>query len=184
MIDIKKGNSLLYGVIAQDVYKIFPESVKINPNSIPSIYKYADNIMIDGNNIIILIDIHDITILKKGIDIYLTIDSIDIKVTLIDFTYNSLTVSRWENFDINKQVLVYGTLIDDFHTIDKDYLSVVCMGGVQELSKINNNIMDQVSTLKKINITQKAEILTYNINLLQEKVNTMKKQISSLLNNN
>ena len=59
-------------------------------------------------------------------------------------TENTITVSKWEEYKDDDKVLVYGTEIDDFHGLNQQYMGILSIGGIQELSK-------QVDKLKSEN---------------------------------
>ena len=82
----------------------------------------------------------------------------------------------WEKFDATKEVFVYGAQIDDFHTLDKNYLGIICMGGIQELSKRNDSLTTQVTTLQTNN-----DLLTNNLIAQQQTITQMQEQITTLM---
>jgi hypothetical protein len=146
---ISDGTSQVYGMIAQTVKQVLPEAVTLQTNVIPSIYKLASNVVLNNNNIIISVSIDSSSELKVGGNVELIIENMKdkYKTKVISFTTSELVVARWEDFDETKKVFVYGAQIDDFHTVDKHYLGILCMGGIQELSKKNDILTQQVATL-------------------------------------
>jgi hypothetical protein len=45
-------------------------------------------------------------------------------------------------------VLVYGTEIDDFHGLNQQYMGVLCMVGIQELTKKIEYLTNELNKLK------------------------------------
>ena len=146
---VSDGTQTVYGMIAQTVKQILPEAVSLQKNVIPSIYKIASNVVLDNNNIIISVSIDSSSELKVGGNVELIIENMKdkYKTKVISFTTSELVVARWDDFDPTKKVFVYGAEIDDFHTVDKPYLGILCMGAIQELSKKNDILTQQVATL-------------------------------------
>ena len=151
---VQDGNNKVYGMISQHVYQVFPEAITFTTKVVPSIYTLATNVSIsdDGNNVIIDVNIPTSCVLKINDIVELIIENNDkkIKTSIISFTSSQLIVLKWENFDIMQKVFVYGHEVDDFHILNKDYLGVVCMGGIQELTKRNDVLSAKVVSLEEI----------------------------------
>ena len=178
---VADGDELVYGLIAQEVKEIMPEAITLGTAYIPSIYKLATNVVLseDEINVIITVDIPETSELKVGGKVELVVENIKEKhnATVISFTSYELVVSKWDDFDDTKNVFVVGPEINDYHTLDKPYLAVVCMGGIQELNKLNNTLTATVAT-------QQTTIDTLNtrVNTLEQQLAIMQEQINSLLN--
>jgi hypothetical protein len=170
---IEDGTQRVYGMIAQEVNEILPEAITFVKHIIPSIYKLATNINLsnDEENVIISVDIPETSELKIDGIVELIIEGKEDKyqTKVISFTSSQLVVPKWENFDDTKKVFVYGPEVNDFHVLDKPYLGVLCMGGIQELTKRND-------ALQQIVLTQQSSIDT-----LQQQVSILMQQIATLL---
>ena len=170
---IEYGDDNVYGLIAQHVKEVLPECVTIVTKIIPSIYKLSTNITLsdDEANVIISVDIPETSEIKVDSIVELIIEGKENKyqTKVISFTSSQLVVKKWDNFDETKMVFVYGVEIHDFHTIDKAYLGLLCMGGIQELSKKNDALQQIVSNQQ------------LSIDTLQQQVSTLIQQITSLL---
>jgi len=176
---IEYGDDNVYGLIAQDVKEILPECVTIVTKIIPSIYKLSTNITLsdDEANVIISVDIPETSEIKVDGIVELIIDGKENKyqTKVISFTSSQLVVKKWDNFDETKMVFVYGVEIHDFHTIDKAYLGLLCMGGIQELSARNDALTARVTALETTNTTLQQQIATLNqlVSSLIDKVNNL-----------
>lgn len=183
---IEDGSHKVYGMISQSVQQVFPEAISIQTSYIPSIYKLATNIELnEDDNVVIMVDIPDNSELKVGGNVKLIIENIEgkYKTTVVSFTSSQLIVPKWEKFDITKKVFVYGAEIDDFHILDKPYLGIVCMGGIQELSKRNDTLSDTVNKQQvKIDTLEQqvSQILADNA-LLKEQVALLINQVNSIM---
>jgi len=133
----------VYGLIAQDVKKILPEAVTIIKEYIPNINKIAS--FYEMNNKIIL-EVSNNT--KTNDNIKLIINEMPFYTKVINSTYNSITVDKWPNYNDSDNVLVYGIMIDDFHTLNQSYLGVLSLGGIQELSKQMTYLYEENKKLK------------------------------------
>jgi hypothetical protein len=133
-----RGNSEVFGFIAQEVQENIPEAIRLTKEFIPDIYqinqytKISDNI-IQLNNIYGNIQINEKIKLYDQINeinsIVKSIDSNNIIVELekpINITGNSL---------LDGNVFIYGKQVNDFHNLDKNYLFTINFAATQELDR-------------------------------------------------
>ena len=128
---IKKGDSMVYGFIAQQVKNVIPDAVNIEKSHIPNIMldaKYNKNIIIlpykptkvtikikdkikcyDSENKIIEVEVYEI------------INEVSFKIKDLDKEYTS------------NNIFVYGTYVDDFHTLFTDNIFTLNVGATHEL---------------------------------------------------
>ena len=152
--DYYEGKTV-YGLIAQEVKKVLPEAVTIRKEYIPNIYKYADSICAMENEIELVIN-HN-TELKINDSLQITVNDIVCYVNITNFTKKTITVTKWLNYNETDNIFIYGTMIDDFHGLNQPYLGVLCMGGIQGLSKKvlqleneNNQLKLRLDRLEKL----------------------------------
>lgn len=131
----------------------------------------------DEINVIITVDIPETAELKVDGKIELVVENMKEKHTtiVVSFTSYELVVPKWDDFDETKNVFVVGPEINDYHTLDKPYLAVVCMGGIQELSARNDTLTARVTALETTNTTLQQQIATLNqlVSSLIDKVNNL-----------
>jgi hypothetical protein len=138
-----KGQEV-YGLIAQEVKEIFPEAVEITKQHIPNINKLAEHKLVEDN---ILLYVENNTKVNDNILLFVNDRLINAKVASSSLT--TIIVSKWDEYKENDNVLVYGTEIDDFHGLNQQYMGILSLGGIQELSKqidilkSENNILKQ-----------------------------------------
>ena len=179
---VADGDELVYGLIAQEVKEIMPEAITLGTAYIPSIYKLATDIELseDETNVIITVDIPETSELKVGGKVELVVENMKEKhnAIVVSFTSYELVVPKWDDFDDTKNVFVVGPEINDYHTLDKPYLAVVCMGGIQELSAMNDTLTERVTALETTNTTLQQQIATLNqlVSSLIDKVNSLSPQ--------
>lgn len=163
-IDNNIHDQTVYGLIAQEAKEIIPEFISIHSGCIPSIHSIA-TITYDDNFVTMNVNIPSGVILKEGHMINIKVNRIPMQVKIISKTSNSITVEKWEKFDEKKNVFVCGPIVDDLHSIDKPSIALMCIGGVQELTKrvvaLEKNNNDLIAALQ--NALERISILEKNI---------------------
>jgi hypothetical protein len=128
---IENGNKKVYGFIAQQVHKVIPEAVSLENAYIPNIMILADY----NKEVITLPYIPDKVVIKIKdkikcydsenklieVEVYEIINEVSFKIKDLDKEYTS------------NKIFVYGTYIDDFHTLFKDHIFALNIGATQEL---------------------------------------------------
>ena len=147
-----KGNSTVYGFIAQQVKEVIPHAVEIVKDIIPNIYKRATcnkNIITLENDVSQDLNIND------NIKIYDEFGKDDI-YNITEINENTIKIDKEIN---SSNVFVYGKEIDDFHTLKKDYIFTLNVCATQELYKliqkqetIINDLMNRIIKLENQNI--------------------------------
>lgn len=172
---IDKDNNKRYGFIAQDVIKILPDIINKESDYIADIFTMGTI-----KEKIITIDKNIKSILKVGIKIKLVFDNNEKhNKKLIGATneYNRyhrvyVNVTRIINnysFEINQELepyytttFVYGTHVNDFHTIDYNSIFSLNVAATQELYKEHIQLKEEHNELKeKFNILLKKLQLSF-----------------------
>jgi hypothetical protein len=140
---ISKGTANVYGFIAQQIKEVIPEAVTITTSTIPNIYKICDcndNIINIENNILKVND--KITIITEN-------NNEDSKET-----YNIIEIiPELNQIKIDKNLatsncFVYGTEVNDFHALNKDYIFTLNVCATQELYKLIQEQKNQIIDLQ------------------------------------
>lgn len=144
----------VYGVIAQQVKEILPESVNVMTMVIPSVMKYTVNIDIDKSlnppvYTLYLYEPHNlknndkVRIMNKwdnSLTVYIFSEDVICEVVSDKILRVQLQNNEFINYE---NLFVYGHEVNDFHAIDKTQLFIPLIGCVQELTKMfNNNIQN------------------------------------------
>ena len=176
---IENGNNKVYGFIAQRVQKVIPEAVSIDNAYIPNIMMLADYY----SNIITLpnkpakvaikikdkIKCYDSNNNSIEVDVIEIIDEISFKIKDLDKKYK------------NNKIFVYGTNIDDFHILSKEYIYTLNVGATQELYKqikeydnIIKSREEEINELEKQNkdLNEKYEKLLKEFTLIKKRINS------------
>jgi hypothetical protein len=127
-----KGNKKVYGFIAQQIREVIPEATSLQKSYIPNIMLLADY-----NNHIITLPSQPIYIIKHNdkIKCY-DKDDKEIFVEVVEVV-DGLTfkIKEPEKEYTDTKIFVYGTHIDDFHTLDKNYIYTLNVCATQELHR-------------------------------------------------
>jgi len=165
---IEKDNKNVYGFIAQQVASVIPNAITIQTEAIPNIFClgsiYQHTLMINNemqeplneNDIIVIIYNNEKHIVK------------------IDGIYSDNVYNIDNIHNITGVVFVYGILVNDFHTVDKNYIYTLNVCATQDLHRLQQNLVLKIEELKKkYGIT--------DINVILDKLN--KNDINTCINN-
>ena len=176
-IDIRKGTNRVYGFIAQQVYQHFPDVSPKARQTIPVFYQLCDASFNESH--LTLVDISNREVLASVVPGKSKVQIIDIvgkehtpPVIAVDASAGTLT------FDISGlgvtedasggKMFLYGMEVDDFHTLNKDYLFTINFAATQEIDR-------EVQRLRKDNTA-----LTGRVATLESQVTTLEVQNTAL----
>jgi hypothetical protein len=141
-IDPMKGGDKVYGFLAQQIKEVIPEAVGLRKEVVPNIFTVADC----SYNVITFVYDPAIVLLGTKLSI-ITLEGVWDMYTVIALNDgNSITIDK--NIDTNK-VFVYGTEVNDFHTLDKTYIYTLNVCATQILSRDIDAITERVQTLEQ-----------------------------------
>ena len=126
-----RGDKKVFGFIAQQIREVIPEAITIEKSYIPNIYLVADyidcvitlssqptKVIIKMNDKIKCYDKDNKEILVEVIEV---IDDLTFRIKEIEYS--------------DTKIFVYGTFVDDFHTLNKDYIFTLNVCATQELHR-------------------------------------------------
>lgn len=145
---IAKGNGLKKGVIAQELEQLVPEAIGLSTGIIPDIYALAQNARLEGSALQLSMETpHG---LKAGDKVRLMAGDYQEEL-LVQATPSAtaFTVSGWTH-GAPEKVFVYGREVNDFHSVDYDYLFTMNISATQELAR-------KVEALERENAAFKAQ---------------------------
>jgi hypothetical protein len=184
------GERRVYGFIAQQIREVIPDAVKIQTEFIPNIFVVADynpveNIITLPNPIpssIIALhtsrvkcyDMRDTMLIVEVIEV---ISPASFKIKNINLT--NLTFNNNNN---NNKIFVYGTEVNDFHALNKEYINTLNVCAVQELHR---KIESQQGEIRELN--DKVNVLLNYIDMskmsaLEDEINLLKSRYDLLIN--
>ena len=128
---LEKGDKKVYGFIAQQIREVIPEAVSIQTFYIPNIYSIADY-----NNYIISLPYQPTKVVIKVDDKMKCYDKdnkeilVEVIEVIDDLTFRIKDIEYYDT-----KIFVYGTFVDDFHTLDKTYIFTLNVCATQELHR-------------------------------------------------
>jgi hypothetical protein len=138
---VEKGSNVVYGFIAQQIKEVIPEAVNIQKSVIPNIYsayECSSNIINITSNIEKLKINDTISIIQENIERK--------NYTITEIIPESNQIKINENLEGNN-CFVYGTEVDDFHALNKDYIFTLNVCATQELYRIIQQQQQQINDL-------------------------------------
>ncbi|MCB9315487.1 MAG: tail fiber domain-containing protein [Lewinellaceae bacterium] len=146
---IAKGDVPKKGVIAQEVEQIIPEAVGLSADVIPDIYALAKNTRLDAGGTLHL-SMDQAHGLKAGDKVRLIAGDRQAEFTVSAVASSTeFSVGGWLA-SAPEKVFVYGREVNDFHSVDYDYLFTLNISATQELAR-------RVEFLEKENADFKAQ---------------------------
>ena len=163
-IELEKP-SVKHGLIAQDVQKYCPEAVSLNKAFIPSAYSLGTFTKLNENVIITSERTTGFSV-KDRIRLYVNQDDkgdlqydTDVLEVISDTKF---VVKPWDNFQLGKDVLIYGKEVNDFLTLDKQQFGIIAAGACKILSEkvtaLQETVTAQAAQIQSLKATV-AEIL-------------------------
>jgi hypothetical protein len=129
---INKGYNTVYGFIAQQIREVIPEAICIQSSYIPNIMLLADY-----DNSIVTLPSQPTKIIIKQNDKIKCYDKdneeiyVDVVEVINELTFRIKVLTTYTD----TKIFVYGTYIDDFHTLDKTYIFTLNVCATQELHR-------------------------------------------------
>ncbi|MCP4145527.1 MAG: hypothetical protein GY752_09635 [bacterium] len=164
---IKNGDRAEKKVIAQQINEVYPLAVSYISDVIPNIYKLGK---FNNGTIYVAND------LVKGDKVQLILPSGDAEL------FEVLQASD-SNFKIDlsieeEEVFVYGKMVDDFHVVDYDAISMLNVSATQEQQKIIEALQTELNTMKAQNEALQTKV--NEVDELKAKNAQMKTQVEKI----
>ena len=125
--------------LAQQIKEVIPEAVEMAEEYIPNIYKIATT----NENII---NLDNTEILKVNDDIKNFDKNGTVELSKI-IEVNETSIKIDKTYD-NDDVFIYGSKVNDFHTLDKSYIYTLNVCATQELYKLIQDLQNRISILE------------------------------------
>ena len=173
---IENGNKKVYGFIAQQVQKVIPEAVSLENAYIPNIMMLAyyndDIITLPHKPAKVAIKIKD---KLKCYDNNNNLVEVEVTEIINDISFMIKDLNKKYK---NNKIFVYGTLVNDFQILSKEYIYTLNVGATQELYRqikeqgdIIKSREEEINKLDKQNkdLNEKYELL---LKLIKQKINS------------
>ena len=178
-------------VIAQELHSVFPNATTTHPDFIPNILCPATCSISDTTATLTLrtpIVWTDDTTKDIVVGALIRIVVYDteqktetnIDTKLLAFTTDTIQVSIWEKYNPDFSLVVYGTQVDDFMSVDKGQLGIIALKGIQELSASVTELQSQITSLQSQLAQQALQFQAYT-QKTEERFNTVASLLKSVL---
>jgi microcystin-dependent protein len=180
-----RGEHTVYGFLAQQVREHFPEATRLIQEYVPDVFKTCsvdleEHIIVLGENA------------RDGrLKIQVGNQVLELQVTKVnDMTVAYNPEDLEDGQEMQEEVFVYGYQVEDFHTLNKDYLFTINFAATQELDRTVQTQSLEITTQKQMLETQSLEIedlkavnddlMIQNMSL-KNRVSELESQLSSLI---
>jgi hypothetical protein len=137
--DEERGSNYVYGFLAQQVASILPYSTTLKTKAVPDIYDIAD---VCGSRVLLTKDVS-----LGDANVHFVTQELEEKQYWTQFVDSrTLDVSMQEPFTTDK-IFVYGRVVNDFHTLDKNAIYTV---GIAALQEVDRQVQRQQSTIDQL----------------------------------
>lgn len=154
-------------VIAQELNDVFPNAINVNTDYIPNILNKCTHVNHDGIitlSVPLLSNPDNLKDITVGSSLKLMLSDNDgqterefiTPILSVSFSDNTITITSWNDYMDSTLVVVYGTQVNDFLSIDKPQLGVMALQGVKELHQVIQRQQNTIDTLQ----TQLNQMMT------------------------
>jgi hypothetical protein len=85
------------------------------------------------------------------------------KETIVNLTSSGFDIKAWDKYDEADELFVYGTVVDNYLTVDNQELGLLALGGVKELrSQVNVLLESDITVGPKIDSNSNTYKLCYD----------------------
>jgi hypothetical protein len=164
-IDKNVSNSKNLGFIAQEVNKIIPEACSKFPAYIPNIFNHCSTLSYStiNNSTIIGFNINSAllsTNLISSIIKFYDLSNNELNGIIVDQSQSSVSIQTEFKSSFHSSYFLYGTRVDDFMTLDKDYIFSINVLATKELIKNVSTLQQKVNNYEIILNTYESRIST------------------------
>jgi hypothetical protein len=142
------------GIIAQNVIQVFPKMVSLTSNYLPNILQKAEHTLMADD--IVFIRMTNTLPLKENDDVSFHINpsrgdiSMNHSSNIIHATDVSIEIKKWRDYNPNDELLIYGSMIDDYHAVDMTQIGILGAACAKELYHM---VKCQAETIASLNGT-------------------------------
>lgn len=174
--NIQNGNELQKGVIAQEIEKIAPEAITTLTDFIPNVYAVSTKAIENKEKNTLTVTVAKPIEFKVGDLVKLISNDKEKSYEVIAVNGdNQFTVKDWEETLNDGRVFVYGKQVNDYKSVNYDYLFTANIAATQELYKMIIDLQNENAKLK----TEMS-----NVNSLQGQLDVIRAQLDALVPNN
>ncbi len=141
-----KNRTDVYGFIAQQIAEVIPNAVSLQTEAVPNIYCFGT---IYNKVLMINEEIQEAeNLLKEGAKVAILFANSKYIITIEDiYTPSVYAVDNPHN--LAGTAFVYGTVVDDFYTLDKNYIYALNVCATQDLHRQQLNMRSKLAVLEQ-----------------------------------
>jgi hypothetical protein len=137
-------------IIGQELYHIFPSIVSIKSGFIPNIYKSVLHYDINDTVFITFNNTNNILKNNEYIMLHIRIDantSLPYTTHALNVTESSFEVKKWREYTPDCNLILYGTVVENYYTYDQTKMGIIAAAGVKELHQIVKSQQQTIDSL-------------------------------------
>jgi hypothetical protein len=141
------------GFIAQNVVKVFPSMVSISEGYLPNIKQKVEHTLMADD--IVFIRMINTLPLNENDNVLFNINSPGENITrshittIIHATDVSIEINKWINYSPTDELFLYGSNVEDFHSVDATQIGVLGAACVKELYQVVKCQAETIASLQK-----------------------------------
>ena len=180
---ITRGSEPVWGFIAQQVRSVLPYSTSLMKKEIPNVYDIGS---VASDMITITLSSKSTSLFQRDVSgnlfsiCLMDNDNIEIKTTITaiidDKTFTIADNLTDKQIGTLSKIFVYGSIVDDFHILDKAAIFTIAAAALQELDREY-----QVTKLEVVNLTLQNASRGVKITALTSQNALMSSQIATLI---
>ena len=180
---INRGSEPVWGFIAQQVRSVLPYSTSLMKKEIPNVYDIGS---VASDMITITLSSKSTSLFQRDVSgnlfsiCLMDNDNIEIKTTITaiidDKTFTIADNLTDKQIGTLSKIFVYGSIVDDFHILDKAAIFTIAAAALQELDREY-----QVTKLEVVNLTLQNASRGVKITALTSQNALMSSQIATLI---
>jgi len=141
----QSGTRIQHGLIAQEVFEVYPEAVSYSDGYIPTAFSLATQVLKVDSNLQITTSVPHQFTLSDTIELIIDTNRKQLPIVSI-ISDTEFTVSAWDKYDSSKGVFVFGKKTNYYMNIDKAQIGILAARACQTLSQENTALQAQVAS--------------------------------------
>jgi alpha-tubulin suppressor-like RCC1 family protein len=159
-VDRHRAADTVIGFSAQQIKEVIPNAVSLHTEPIPNIQSAA---YLQGNTIYLTEDIDITNKISKDTTIILEYNNTKYYERATEILNTSTFKIENKSGLPNTSLFVYGTIIDDFHSLDKNYVYTLSVCATQDIHKKQEALYNSINAFVDTLDVQSLEIVASNI---------------------
>jgi hypothetical protein len=161
-----RNKTEVYGFIAQQIAEVIPNAISLQTEAIPNIYTFGTIY----NKVLMIND--EIETIKEGMKLAVLFNNSKYIIEIEDI-YTPSVYAIDNPYNLAGAAFIYGTVVDDFHTIDKNYIYALNVCATQDLHRRQLGMQSKLAELQG----------KYNIDIIDTEIQQLSYILGEMPNN-